>query len=407
MPILNSNQRGLRIPKIGDIRKGVKVPVMTKKGNKEVPKQDQLGNIIYRPKEVDYWVFQIDKIEQEAIEILEQAYGPKPKVINCFLATRDKDQSWDVWYEAYTYNQLVARSDGNVIHFLFDVVTKQKLIIGGKVKELPNDPETKAAQLLIGKEIGDKVFHADELEVAEGVLLNKAVGRLNVVIPELERHTSFTVHTGGRWFDVPHITEMVETIFEISAQIGRPPTVIPFTLSRVERQRTYTKKDGKKGSRVAYDVQMELHPKIFKGMLKAYQDTPVMLMAQHQPALPEPPADLSEDEAMDQPYMVDSVSDDVIDAPPVEDDPGPQASKAYPRPEKESKAITEKPAGIIGWLLDQDIDETPHAVAIANKLKLADPKLSEDDKKQRYLNYRELRDSGKTPDEATSIVLGE
>jgi hypothetical protein len=68
---------------------------------------------------------------------------------------------------------------------------------------------------------------------------------------------------------------------------------------------------------------------------------------------------------------------------------------AVPAALKTSKAISEKPNGVIGWLLEeQHIDNVSHAASIANLLKLTDPKLIKKDWERRCSNYRSLRDSG-------------
>ena len=82
-------------------------------------------------------------------------------------------------------------------------------------------------------------------------------------------------------------------------------------------------------------------------------------------------------------------------------------SKAVPHPDlKKNKRETEKPDGPVGWLLDTGVDNTSHAAKIATLLKLTSA-MGKDDCLKRYSNYRDLRDSGKTSEEAAKEVLGE
>jgi len=83
-----------------------------------------------------------------------------------------------------------------------------------------------------------------------------------------------------------------------------------------------------------------------------------------------------------------------------------QQSKAVPHPDlKKSKRETEKPDGPVGWLLDWGVDNTSHAAKIATLLKFTSSMVKKD-AERKYDNYRSLRDSGKTAEEAAVEVLG-
>lgn len=73
--------------------------------------------------------------------------------------------------------------------------------------------------------------------------------------------------------------------------------------------------------------------------------------------------------------------------------------------EKATKAETEKPKGVIGWLIDAHKMNTFHAAQVANLLKLTDPKMTQRDWEKRYSKYLSLRDAGSTPEDAAKKVL--
>jgi len=412
MPIRNIDLRKQHLPKIMNIRKGIKVPVMDRKTNK--PKLDErTGEIVTRPKEVSYFVFHFDDSDDETKSIIESVYGDEPDKINAFLAYDDKDKTWDYWFEAYIYGQLVARSDGVVITLLFDITNGQRLIERGQVCAIPDNPESTAGRLIVDNNlgVGDILSYYEDMVVATTqsgrAVTFDAVGRLSIIIPEVGRYATATVHTGGLWHDVPHITEMVERVFEIASGINRPPNLIPVILTRVPYEMSYKDPDGKAHKRTTWNIQMEIAPQIFKGLLKAYHDTPVALLAAEPPPQLAPPVDMFGENEPTSPYLVDGVSedwqDDVVSQnqgePPIE-----QESKAIPR--KPSKRETEKPSGPVGILMDLDEElNTFRAANIATKLQLTSD-MSIEVIDNLYSSYRTLRDNDEySPDEAAAMVL--
>lgn len=77
---------------------------------------------------------------------------------------------------------------------------------------------------------------------------------------------------------------------------------------------------------------------------------------------------------------------------------------AQKQPAKQSKRETDKPQGPVGWLLDWGVDNTSHAAQIANLLKF-NSSMVKSDAERIYNNYRDLRDSGKTVEEAAEAAL--
>lgn len=279
MPIYNLVQRKQLIPKLGNIRKGVKEPVIDKNTGK--PKIGKGGEIITRPKEVDYFVLKVDEAVPGLKDDVLRVYGEKPKKLVAFLASADVGRAWDYWFEAYNFNQLIARADGNIVTYLFDTETNQKIIVNGQIVEVPKK-NTYVTELLDGLGVGDILGYHDGMVISktkdgEPVFFD-AVGRLNVVLQDLYRQAYWTVHTGGLYGDVPHITEMVENINKLAASLDNfAPPMIPFTLTRVETERSYTDEAGKKHRRKGWDIQMEILPDFFKGVMKAFAAAPITL----------------------------------------------------------------------------------------------------------------------------------
>lgn len=305
MPLYNVMQRGLRLPRIGTIRKGIQVPVM--EGDK--PKKGRNGQIVTRPKEMPHFIFKCaestanpaDNIEAE----LYNLYGTNEiKALNVFLAFPDAEQNFSFWLEAYTHSQLIARSDERVITYLYDVETNQTLIRDGVVIEHSTNPDTPAGQIANKFPIGQAVPHTPELVLGKAKesgaeIKFKAVGRLTVVIRELKRLATFTLITGGYWYDIPQIYSTIQIVSEICRATGRGANTIPLVLRRTEVEGTYTDSTGAKKKKMRYDVELEIRPDFTRYLLETYESTPVALMLEQsntgQPILPDNVTDVAEE----------------------------------------------------------------------------------------------------------------
>ena len=317
MPIYNLNKRNQMVGKAGNIRKGIKEPVIDKKTGK--PKINDKGEIVTRPMEVDYFVFKPDEADHELTKQVDELYGKTKKFV-AFLATSDKGRAWDYWFEAYNFSQLIARSDGNIVTFLFDTATQQKIIDNGRIVEVPTK-ETPVTELLSGMGVGGVLGYYDGMVVARtqagDPVCFDAKGRLNIILRDLGRQLTWTVHTGGLYGDVPHITEMVDIIEDLSRAMNIPAPMVPFSLTRYEVSRKYTGSDGKKHRRAGWDIRMEVLPEFFTGVLEVYQKTPIALAATNpQPIRPES-SDYVETESewdggLDEPGAIGPEPDDEI-----------------------------------------------------------------------------------------------
>jgi hypothetical protein len=283
MPLYNVMNRGLRLPRIGTIRKGVQVPVLGPDGK---PKKGRNG-IVTRPKEMPYFIFKCaestanpgDNIEAE----LYNLYGTKEiRELNVFLAYPEAEQNFSFWLEAYTNSQLVARSDERVITYLYDVETNQTLIRDAVVIEHSTNPNSPAGKIANKVAIGQPVPHTPDLVLGEtkesrNPITFKAVGRLTVVIRELRRLATFTLITGGYWYDIPQIYSTIQIVKDICNATGRGANTIPLILRRTEVEGTYTDDSGAKKKKMRHDVELEIRPDITRGLLESYNDSPFAL----------------------------------------------------------------------------------------------------------------------------------
>lgn len=332
MPLWNVMNRGLRLPRIGTIRKGIQVPVLDKETGK--PKKKN-GNIVTYPKEVPYFVFKCaESTGSDAANEIEQAiyaaYGSNQIYeINCFLAYPDAMQNFSFWMEAYTFNQLVARSDERVITYLFDIVTNETLIKDSVIVKLSSNPSSPAGKIVAPYKVGDSVPYVESMVLgkakdSERPLTFKAVGRLTLVIRELKRLATFTLITGGYWSDIPQIYSTIEIIDQIVKSTGRGANTIPVSLRRVPREVHFTDENGDKKKKTSYDVQMEIRSDIIAGLLETYNDSPFALALSGGPVTPALPE------------HVDAVAEDYTEAIEAE---APEEVKAVEETDRNDEQI--------------------------------------------------------------------
>lgn len=296
MPLYNVMSRGLKLPRIGTIRKGIQVPVINPDG--KTPKKNKNGQIVTRPKELPWFVFKCAESTNgdggnEVEQAIYNAYGSKEiKELNVFLAYPDAFQNFSFWLEAYTFNQLVARSDERILTYLFDTVSNETLVKDGVLLKHSSNPESPAGKLVAPYKVGDTIPHQPDMILGESkesgrAITFKAVGRLTVVIRELRRRATFTLITGGYWYDIPQIYSTVQMVEQITQATGRGANTIPLTLRRTPRERPYTAEDGSKKKKVGYDVELEVRGDIIAGLLQSFDASPFALAIQNnQPVLP-------------------------------------------------------------------------------------------------------------------------
>jgi len=193
-PIKGLSDRGLAFPEIGKIRLGMKV-------------KNAQG--VEYPTDLTYFRVEFDESEGEAQQVFLNAYpGGQPKVMRVLLPYNELSRNWDAYYEAYTASRLVARSDGETILYWVNTKDGRTMVRDGKAVE------TIASDLYVMKdgqavvagairaEIGQPVPYVEGMVVGRDYqkkpVTFRVVGRLKVILPELQRYVYLTLTTGSK-----------------------------------------------------------------------------------------------------------------------------------------------------------------------------------------------------------------
>lgn len=154
--------------------------------------------------DLDYFRFTSDN--PEIVAAFEDAYGPHPKVINCFIPHATPDQAFPNWCEVWGKSGLVHRCDGRTMSVWLD-----------------GDKYSKQAKSCTGG-------HQDNDPI------NDAVGRLDVIMPELVESGFVgyvTLETHGK-HDILHILKVLGAVYQ--SRLGNEAGLrgVPFVLRRVK-----------------------------------------------------------------------------------------------------------------------------------------------------------------------------
>jgi hypothetical protein len=199
MPIKGLTDRGLSFPEIGQIRKGTK---------EERKRED--GSSYEIPVDLKYFRVKFDQKEVESEQRFRQIYGMEPQEINIILPFNEIEKCWEAWLEGYTKGRLVARSDGEKFIWLVDTDT-------GAVKVRNGQPYLEYQE---GKPVG-KDFEGKPVYC-------KPVGRLTIIVPELERAAYMTLSTTSI-HDIANISSQLEAFKRINHGVIKG---IPLVLRR-------------------------------------------------------------------------------------------------------------------------------------------------------------------------------
>jgi len=327
MPIVNVALRAQKLPRIGTIRKGIKKPVIDK--NTGEPRVGARGEIVTYPSEVPYFVFNTDPTDTKTPEIIAEKYGLEPMEIDVYLPFRTVEANWDYWLEAYVFSQMVGRSDGQVVKFLRDIETGEMLIKNGQVVAHSSDPTSAAGQLVNDLKIGDILGYYDEMVLArtgndkENEVRFKAVGRLQVVLPVLNRMATFTVMTGSLYYDIPFINSAIDVAQDIAHALNINLNTIPMKLRRVPIEVSVPGKDGTRKKVTKHFIQMEVNPDFVAEMMKLHSRLPSLTSASSPERYPQLDAGdyVEEDESIDAPEEVESILQGMEEDPQLPEQP--------------------------------------------------------------------------------------
>jgi len=236
MPIKGLTDRGLAFPEIGQIRKGA-----------PKDKEGKLG------KDLNYFRVEFDEAETEAEKIFSQKYGKEPKEINILLAFNEIERVWDAWYEAYTAGRMVARADGE--KFVYKIDTTNNVVV---VKDgVPHVPYRE----------GMPVGTYTDSKGKEQNIYCKPVGRLRVVIPELQRFAYLTLITTSK-HDIANISAQLEALKQVN---GESIAGVPLVLRRRPKKISCPKQDGSRARYTKYMLSIEADPRWVRAKLSEVQ----------------------------------------------------------------------------------------------------------------------------------------
>jgi len=216
-PIKGLTDRGLSFPEIGSIRKGAK-----KDPNANRPGAD-----------LKYFRVEFADGETETASKFALLYGNQPVRIKIILPFNDISRMWDPYLEAYTAGRMVARADGEVYLYRQDLASGQV---------------TKGEPYVEGEPAG--------FDYKGNPVFCKHVGRLKVIIRELQRAAYLTVHTTSI-HDIGNISDNLAAFKEINGGILAG---IPLILSRRPFMISTPTADGNRVRRQKWLITIEADP---------------------------------------------------------------------------------------------------------------------------------------------------
>lgn len=215
--------REAAFPCVGRLRKGGKKEVKT------INKNGQQKEIETYGKDLTYFRFDTD--DQRAAAHFQAAYGDQPSAINVFLPHQTAAQNFSCWQEAYVAGGLTHRCDGETCVIWYDA----------KNHCYKTDP------------IPCPYLNADpEVKKKEGC---KEVGRLMVIIPELQRFAYVTVETHSI-NDIIRLQENLQAVEFLRGDLRG----IPFILKRTPVEISTPTSDGKRARREKWLLSIEVDP---------------------------------------------------------------------------------------------------------------------------------------------------
>jgi|GEM_PF-2182563 len=236
MPIKGLTDRGLAFPEIGQIRKGA-----------PKDKEGKLG------RDLQYFRVEFDEAEAEAEKIFYQKYGREPTEINVLLAFNEIDRVWDAWYEAYTAGRMVARADGERFIYKIDTTSNAVMVKDGSPNVFFHE----------GMSVGTYV----DSKGKEQNIYCKPVGRLRVVIPELQRFAYLTLITTSK-HDIANISAQLEALKQVN---GESIAGVPLVLRRRPKKISCPKPDGSRARYTKFMLSIEADPRWVKAKLLEVQ----------------------------------------------------------------------------------------------------------------------------------------
>lgn len=215
MPIIGLTDKAARLPRLGIIHKGGK-----KVGNK--PGSD-----------LDY--FRLESPDKEVMALWGKVYGAEPRQLSCLIPSTTTEDAFPCWLEEWNASGLLRRCDG-----------QQQAIWLAKSNRYNNAP-------------------IPCLQSNDTPCNCKQVGRLQVVLPEINRMGYFEVQTHSKW----DIMTLSSNLLAVELSLGRL-SGIPFLLKREIRSVSTT--IGDKKTRVNKSLlSIEVHPNVASKIVAAVE----------------------------------------------------------------------------------------------------------------------------------------
>lgn len=212
MPIKGlTTQREPAFPRIGVLRKG------------GVKSAKQPGR--------DLKYFRFDTESKDALKNFHDAYGKEPDTINVYLPYTTPEENFQAWQEEYRAGGLVHRCDGETMTVWL-----------GPDGKYSTDPKPCP-------------YHTGESRRTKEEPGCKAVGRLTVIIPELQRFAYVTAGTTSL-NDIMELTDNLNAVFAMRGNLQG----VPFVLCRRPKMISTPAPDGGRARYEKWMLSLEVNP---------------------------------------------------------------------------------------------------------------------------------------------------
>jgi hypothetical protein len=292
MPIKGLTDRGASFPEIGRIRKGAK-----KTRNRPGP-------------DLQWFRVEFDEFEKEADAKFKEIYGDQPRLLRIVLPLPTSikpggeidNPNWDAWREAYLAGGMIHRCDGERVWYHINPMTGEHEVRNGEPETIcpcATSPDNKTP---IGYYINQKGKKTP--------VFCEYIGRLQVILPELERFAYLTLITQS-FYDIINLSQQMNGYIQIHGNlqgipfiVQRKPAEIPAPIGENGRKVRITK----------WMLSIETDPDWVKAKLESMRQAAIPQLPE---GSPEAPGEFDEAEFRDVPQehppLEQEVSQDVPD----------------------------------------------------------------------------------------------
>jgi hypothetical protein len=207
MPIKGLTDRGASFPEIGRIRKGAK-----KTSNR--PGED-----------LQWFRVEFDEFEQETAAKFIEIYGDQPRLLRIVLPLPTSikpggeidNPNWDAWREAYLAGGMVHRCDGERVWYHINPMTGEHEVRNGEPETICPCATSPDGKTPIGYYVNQKG--------KETPVHCEYIGRLQVILPELERFAYLTLITQS-FYDIINLSQQMNGYIQIHGNLQGIPFIV-------------------------------------------------------------------------------------------------------------------------------------------------------------------------------------